>query len=49
VEANVLPYNDFSRHKKVHIAVVEKVTTENIGGNGETEFHHVMMKMTRMP
>lgn len=26
-------------------AVCEKVTTENVATNGETEFHHVMMKM----
>ncbi len=30
---------------KVHIAVVEKTTTQNARGNGESEFHHVMMKM----
>lgn len=29
----------------VYIAVVEKTTTGNIKNNGETEFHHVMMKM----
>ncbi len=28
-----------------HIVVVEKLTTGNIGTNGETEFHYVMMKM----
>ena len=30
---------------KVYIAVVEKKTTGNVGSNGETEFHYVMMKM----
>ena len=30
---------------KAFIAVNEKVTTGNVGSNGETEFHHVMMKM----
>lgn len=30
---------------KAYIAVNEKVTTGNVGGNGETEFHHVFMKM----
>jgi hypothetical protein len=28
-----------------HIVVVEKLTTGNVGSNGETEFHYVMMKM----
>jgi hypothetical protein len=45
VKANLLPYNDYSGSKKIHIVVVEKVTTQNVGGNGETAFHHVMMKM----
>ena len=27
------------------ISVNEKTTTENTGSNGETEFHHIMMKM----
>lgn len=29
----------------LHIVVFENVTTGNVGSNGETEFHHVMMKM----
>jgi len=29
----------------VHFAVVEKTTYNNVGSNGETEFHNVMMKM----
>lgn len=29
----------------VHMVVVEKTTVNNIGGNGETSFKHVMMKM----
>lgn len=29
----------------VHAVVVENVTTGNVGSNGETEFHKVMMKM----
>ncbi len=46
VQAKITPYvttanNDFT----VHIVVVEKVTTQNTGNNGETEFHYVMMKM----
>lgn len=29
----------------VHIAIVEKITYNNVGTNGETEFHNVLMKM----
>lgn len=29
----------------LHVAVVENITYQNIGTNGETEFHHVMKKM----
>jgi len=29
----------------LHCAVVEKTTTGNVGNNGETSFHNVMMKM----
>ena len=29
----------------IHVAVNEKVTTQNVGTNGLTEFHHVMKKM----
>ena len=44
VEANILPYVDLL-DVTVHIAVIEKVTTGNVASNGETSFHHVMMKM----
>ena len=44
VQVAVIPYSDFSE-LTVHIVVVEKVTTGNVGNNGETEFHNVMMKM----
>ena len=30
---------------KAYVSVNEKTTTGNVGTNGETEFHHVMMKM----
>ena len=30
---------------KAYVSVNEKTTTKNTGSNGETEFHHVMMKM----
>ena len=30
---------------RAFVAINEKVTYNNVGGNGETEFHHVFMKM----
>ena len=30
---------------RIYISVNEKTTTGNVGYNGETEFHHIMMKM----
>jgi hypothetical protein len=33
----------------VHIAIVEKTTYDNVGNNGETEFHNVLMKMLPGP
>ncbi len=44
VEAQFLPFVDLF-DVTVHMAVIEKVTTGNVASNGETEFHHVMMKM----
>jgi hypothetical protein len=44
VNANILPFADFSDFR-AHVIVVEKTTTGNVGSNGETEFHNVMMKM----
>lgn len=44
ITATVLPYADFS-DCRLYIVVMEKVTHNNVGGNGETSFHHVMMKM----
>jgi hypothetical protein len=46
VNANieVLPYISAS-NMKLHAAVIEKVTTGNVGNNGETSFKFVMMKM----
>lgn len=42
VEINVTPFltGDYT----VRAMVIEKVTTENVASNGETEFHHVFMK-----
>lgn len=44
VTANILPYANFT-NTSVYIVVFEYTTTGNVGSNGETEFHHVMMKM----
>lgn len=32
---------------KAYISVNEKTTTKNIGTNGESEFHHIMMKLLK--
>lgn len=44
ITTTVLPFANLS-NARVHIVVFENVTTGNVGNNGETEFHHVMMKM----
>ncbi len=44
VFADILPFLN-AQNFTVQIAVVEKTTTGNVGNNGETEFHNVMMKM----
>lgn len=44
ITTNILPFSNYGE-KRVFTIVVEKVTTGNVGSNGETEFHHVMMKM----
>ena len=44
VTADVMSYIDL-QNLKTFISVNEKTTTGNVGDNGETEFHHIMMKM----
>jgi hypothetical protein len=44
VTTNILPWDNVGTVRALTI-VLEKVTTGNIGSNGETEFHHVMMDM----
>jgi hypothetical protein len=44
VYANFTPFVNGSDFV-IHAVVSEKKTTENVASNGETEFHHVMMKM----
>ena len=41
--ADVMPYVDIDA--RVYVSINEKVTHGNVGSNGETEFHHVFMKM----
>ncbi|MES2747596.1 MAG: T9SS type A sorting domain-containing protein [Bacteroidota bacterium] len=43
VVVNTTPY--LTGSYKLHVAVVEKITTGNIATNGETSFKNVMMKM----
>jgi hypothetical protein len=42
--ADFMSYIDL-QNLSAFISVNEKTTTENTGSNGETEFHHIMMKM----
>lgn len=44
VSADVLSYMEME-NATIWVSVNEKVTTGNVGSNGETEFHHVMMKL----
>lgn len=43
VNYTITPY--LSGSFVLHAAVIEKLTTANVGSNGETSFKHVMMKM----
>lgn len=44
INFDVTPYID-AQGARILVAVSEKTTTQNTGGNGETSFHHIMMKM----
>lgn len=44
IDASIEPFANYP-NVKVHMAIVEHVTTQNVASNGETEFHNVMMKM----
>jgi hypothetical protein len=44
ITTNILPWDNVGNVRVLTI-VLEKVTTQNVGGNGETSFHHVMMDM----
>ncbi len=43
-DIDIVALSDVSGNLVAQMAVVEKKTTGNIGSNGETEFHNVMMK-----
>ncbi len=44
ITADIMSYIDLE-NVKAFVAVNEKTTKGNVGTNGETEFHHIMMKM----
>ncbi len=44
IDAKIVPYANYP-NVKIHIAIIERKTTQNARTNGETEFHNVMMKM----
>ena len=44
IDFNIAAYENIE-NAVLHVAVNEKITTGNVGTNGETEFYHVMMKM----
>ena len=44
ITADFMSYIDI-QNVEAFISINEKTTTENTGSNGETEFHHIMMKM----
>ena len=44
VTTDVMSYVNLE-NVKTFVSVNEKTTTGNVGNNGETEFHHIMMKM----
>ncbi|MFA5420296.1 MAG: T9SS type A sorting domain-containing protein, partial [Bacteroidales bacterium] len=44
ITTNILPFAN-TGSLKVYNIVIEKLTTQNVATNGETEFEHVMMKM----
>lgn len=43
VVVDIMPYATVT--ERVYISINEKITTGNVGSNGETQFRHVMMKM----
>lgn len=48
VKVDFMSFYDMTA-EKAFVTVNEKVTTGNVGSNGETEFHHVFMKFLTSP
>ena len=46
--ADIFSYTDMN-NVVAYISINEKVTTKNIGSNGETEFHHILMGLLTSP
>ena len=44
ISVDIMPFVNLYQ-KRVFVSANEKTTTKNVGYNGETEFHHIMMKM----
>ncbi len=44
INVDVMPFINLYK-KRIYVSVNEKTTTGNASYNGETEFHHIMMKM----
>lgn len=44
ITADLMSYIDLN-NVRAYVSVNEKTTTGNVGSNGETSFHHIMMKM----
>ena len=44
ISVDIMPFVNLYK-KRVYVSVNEKTTTGNASYNGETEFHHIMMKM----
>lgn len=44
VSADIMSYIDMN-NVRAFVTINEKETHNNVGGNGETSFHHIMMKM----
>ena len=44
VIVDIMPFMNLY-NKRLFVSVNEKTTTGNVGFNGETEFHHILMKM----
>lgn len=45
VEIGIKPLKDLPGNNRLHVAIIEKTTFNNVKSNGETEFNDVMKKM----